>query len=46
MTLVASVDRPDAIRAILDCVGLPARPPPLSPAREPEQAWLDWAGGP
>ena len=41
MTIVAIVTEPKAIAAILECLGLPARPPPLAPPREREQRELE-----
>jgi len=32
MRILCAVNPPDAIRKILDCIGLPSRPPPISPA--------------
>jgi hypothetical protein len=32
MRVLASIQSPDAIRDILECLGLPARPPPVAPA--------------
>ncbi len=37
LRLLAAIESPEAIRAILDCMGLPSRAPPLAPA-EPEAA--------
>ena len=31
MRVLAAIQSPDAIRAILECLGLPARPPPVAP---------------
>ena len=45
LRIVATVTRPAAIRAILECVGLPARPPPAAPARESDQPELDSSDG-
>jgi hypothetical protein len=44
MRILAAIHSPEAIRAILDCLGLPARAPPIAPAlelfEEPEtQPW-------
>jgi len=37
MRILAAIHPPDATRAILECLGLPARAPPIAPARlEPE----------
>jgi hypothetical protein len=35
MRVLAAIHPPEATRAILDCVGLPSRAPPVSPA-EPD----------
>ena len=36
MRLMAAIHSPEATRKILDCLGLPSRPPPMAPAvREP-----------
>jgi hypothetical protein len=32
MRIIAAIQAPAAIRKILDCHGLPSRPPPISPA--------------
>jgi hypothetical protein len=32
MRILAAIHPPDAIRKILDCLGLPSRPPPIAPA--------------
>jgi hypothetical protein len=32
MRILCTVNPPDAIRKILDCLGLPSRPPPIFPA--------------
>ena len=42
MKIIATVRDPQAVRKILTCVGLPARPPPVAPAREREQADLSF----
>jgi hypothetical protein len=31
MRILAAIQSPDAIRAILECLGLPPRPPPIAP---------------
>jgi len=36
MRIIATIHPPDATRAILTCLGLPARAPPLAPARRVE----------
>jgi hypothetical protein len=38
--LLAAIESPEAIRAILDCLGLPSRAPPLAPS-EPEATALE-----
>ena len=43
MRLLAAIESEEAIRAILGCLGLPARAPPLAPARsEPTTGDLDF----
>jgi hypothetical protein len=43
MRVLAAITEPEAIRAILDCLNLPSRAPPLAPARrEPEDFELDF----
>ena len=37
LEIVATVTSPTPVKAILECLGLPARPPPLGPARAEEQ---------
>ena len=37
MKIIATVTDPAVVRKILACIGLPARPPPVAPAREREQ---------
>ena len=32
MKILCAINPPNAIRKILDCIGLPSRPPPISPA--------------
>ena len=44
MTIIATVTYPSTVRAILDCLGLAARPPPLSPAQEREQGEFEFGG--
>ena len=41
MTIVANVTEPKAIAAILECPGLPARPPPVASPRGREQGELE-----
>jgi hypothetical protein len=38
MRRLATIQTPAVIRAILDCLGLPARPPPIARAREEEDS--------
>ena len=45
LEIVATVTTPSAVKAILECLGLPARPPPVSPAREREQGEFEFDGG-
>ena len=40
MKIIATVTDPGVVRKILECIGLPARPPPVPPAREREQGEL------
>jgi hypothetical protein len=43
MRIVAAIQAPDAIRQILDCLGLPSRPPPMAGAlsdRDKEEPYL------
>ncbi|MBW2241551.1 MAG: hypothetical protein JRH01_06150 [Deltaproteobacteria bacterium] len=43
MRLLAAIESEEAIGAILGCLGLPARAPPLAPARsEPADGALDF----
>jgi len=42
MRILADIHSPDAIRAILDCLGLPSRAPPIAPAMEEESEYLRW----
>jgi len=42
MRVLAAIHDPSAIRAILECLGLPSRPPPNLPARpDPHPPHLD-----
>ncbi len=36
MRILAAIDQPEVIRAILACLGLSSRAPPLTPAPPPE----------
>ena len=38
MKIVAFITEPDTIERILDHIGEPTEPPPISPARDPPQA--------
>jgi len=40
MKIIATVTDPEAVERILTCIGLSARPPPMAPAREQQQADL------
>ena len=41
LRIVAAIHPPETTRKILDCLGLPSRPPPMSPpARETDISWL------
>ena len=44
LALIAVITQPSVIQAMLACIGLPARPPPLAPARGPWQEELDFEG--
>jgi len=33
MRILAAIEYPSVARKILDCLGLPSRPPPVAPAR-------------
>ena len=42
LRILAAIHSPDAIRAILECLGLPTRAPPIAPAApEPEMDGID-----
>ena len=43
MRVLAAIEAPSVVEAILGCLGLPARPPPLSPARPLEAPELEFA---
>ena len=45
LKLVATINEASVIRAILECIGLSARPPPLGPARGPWQGELEFHDG-
>jgi hypothetical protein len=41
MRILAAIHPPEATRAILECLGLPSRPPPTAPVRpDPESSEL------
>jgi hypothetical protein len=42
MRLISTITQPEVIRAILECIGLPARPPPIAASRGLEQAGFDF----
>jgi hypothetical protein len=53
MRILAAIDEPEVARAILDCLGLSSRAPPLAPASLPEptnlelvfeEPWQPWPG--
>jgi hypothetical protein len=41
MRILAAIDQPEIARAILDCLGLSSRAPPLAPASSPEPTDLE-----
>ena len=43
MRILAAIQSPEPIRKILDCLGLPARAPPIAPAAIPDEGQLEWA---
>ena len=45
LKIIATVTTPSAVKSILECLGLPARPPPLAAAREREQGELGFDAG-
>jgi hypothetical protein len=44
MSIIATVTESEAVRKILTCIGLPARPPPVAAARGERQGELDFEG--
>ena len=42
MRILAAIVTPEAIRAILDCLGFPSRAPPMVPAARDERVELGW----
>ncbi len=45
MRIVAAIDQPEVARAILDCLGLNSRAPPLTPAPRPQPTDLELGFG-
>jgi hypothetical protein len=45
MRILAAIDQPEVARAILDCLGLSSRAPPLAPAFPPEPTDLELGFG-
>jgi hypothetical protein len=45
MRILAAIDQPEVIRAILECLGLSSRAPPLTPAPSPEPTDLELGYG-
>ncbi len=43
MKIVAALTDPASIRSYLEGVGLPARPPPIAPARHDQQSEFEYA---
>jgi hypothetical protein len=41
MRILAAIHSPDAIRGILECIGLPTRAPPICAALRDEQEFLN-----
>jgi hypothetical protein len=41
MRILAAIDQPEVARAILDCLGLSSRAPPLTPAPFPQPTDLE-----
>jgi len=44
LRIVATVTNPTAVNVILECLGLPGRPPPVAKAREREQGTFGFEG--
>ena len=42
MRILAAIDQPEVIRAILECLCMNSRAPPLTPARSPEPTDLEF----
>ncbi len=45
MRVITAIEEPRVIRAILGCLGLPARAPPLAPPLPSEQTDLSFSDG-
>jgi hypothetical protein len=43
LRVLAAIQSPEAIRKILDCLGLPSRAPPIARAAPPDDLQLEWA---
>ncbi len=43
LRVLAAIQSPEAIRKILDCVGLPSRAPPIAPPAPDPDPQLEWA---
>lgn len=43
LRILAAIQSPEAIQRILGCLGLPARAPPLAPARPEQNPQVEWA---
>ena len=43
LRILAAVQSPEAIRKILDCLGLPSRAPPIAPPAIHDDGELQWA---
>ena len=42
LRILAAIHPPDATRKILDCLGLPSRPPPVAPAKRQDPIQPEW----
>ena len=42
LRIIAAIHPPEATRAILECLGLPTRPPPILPAAPEARAESEW----
>ncbi len=43
MKILAAIQSPEAVRKILDCLGLPSRAPPIAQAESGDDPQLEWA---